>query len=639
MARTTQKTYPSSGAVAPDEHLRAVYEAMSCAVMVVDEGGVAREANCAACHLLGVSRAELIGQTLAAVTGDSIREDGSPLPVAARPTGLALAGGRAVRDVVFGLTLRDGTRRWLQADAVPLPDADGVVHSVVTSFVDASARKRAEEELRHQLAFTAAITGSLGEGVYALDLDGRVTFMNAEAERLLGWSVEDLRGRPIHDTIHFQHADGTAFPGDECPLLNVLREGVRIEGDKDVFTRRDGALFPVAYTSAPIWAEGGRLVGAVHIFRDITAQQAMEQAMRESERHLRAVVTNAPVILFALDRDGVYTLAEGRGLVSLGRRQGDVVGQSIFDRYRDYPDILEYTRRALAGEEVMCSSRIRSAAFENRLVPIVDHNGVVTGVIGVSTDITERARAQEALAASTMELERSNADLRQFAYVASHDLQEPLRTVTSYLKLLQRRYRGKVLDETADEYMAFATDGATRMSELIRAVLDYSRVGTNGKAFAPTDCTTLVGNAVANLEARIADTGARVVYGALPVVHGDAGQLGQLFQNLIGNALKFTRPNVTPDVRLDAARQGDAWVVRVRDNGIGIAPEYAERVFQMFQRLHTRDEYEGTGIGLSTCKRIVERHGGRIWVESQAGQGATFLFTLPASDTSDAAAN
>ncbi len=230
------------------------------------------------------------------------------------------------------------------------------------------------------------------------------------------------------------------------------------------------------------------------------------------------------------------------------------------------------------------------------------------------------------------ELERSNGELQQFAYVASHDLQEPLRTVTSYLALLQRRYQGRLGDD-ADTFIGYATDGAQRMSTLIKAVLAYSRVGTHGAAFGPADCAALVGAATANLEARIAETGARVVHEALPTVHGDAAQLGQLFQNLIGNALKFTRPGVPPQVRVSAERQGGRWLVRVADNGIGIAPAHAGRIFQMFGRLHTRDEYEGTGIGLAVCQRIVERHGGRIWVESAPGQGATFLFTLPALPT------
>jgi len=264
--------------------------------------------------------------------------------------------------------------------------------------------------------------------------------------------------------------------------------------------------------------------------------------------------------------------------------------------------------------------------------PIFVADGVVRHVVTSFIDITARKAVEGTLEASRRELERSNAELAQFAYVASHDLQEPLRTITSYLQLLQRRYRGKVLDAGADEYMAFAIDGAKRMQALIQAVLAYSRVGTHGAAFAPVACRDLVEDAVATLGARIADTGARVAYDDLPTVRGDGAQLGQLVQNLIGNALKFHRPGGTPEVTITAARVGAEWTIAVRDNGIGIPPDQAARIFQMFQRLHTREEYEGTGIGLAVCKKIVERHGGRIWVESTPGEGATVLFTLPAHE-------
>jgi PAS domain S-box-containing protein len=356
---------------------------------------------------------------------------------------------------------------------------------------------------------------------------------------------------------------------------------------------------------------------------------AREAALRASEERVRTVVTGAPLILFALDAAGVFTLSEGKALGTLGQTPGQVVGRSIFETSQDYPDVLDYIRRTLAGETVTYISRVGGGTWDNTLTPIRDEAGRITGLIGVTTDITERARAEEALRASKEDLERSNTELAQFAYIASHDLQEPLRTITSYLQLLKRRYRGR-LDESADDFIDYAVDGATRMSRLIQDVLAYSRVGTRPKEFILTDSDTLVRAAVSDLRARIEETGARVVHDGLPTVWGDDAQLGQLFQNLIGNALKFRRPDAAPHVMISAERQGDAWTIRVRDNGIGIAPEQAERIFQIFQRLHTREEYEGTGIGLAVCKKIVERHGGRIWVESTPGQGTTFLFTVPA---------
>jgi light-regulated signal transduction histidine kinase (bacteriophytochrome) len=236
--------------------------------------------------------------------------------------------------------------------------------------------------------------------------------------------------------------------------------------------------------------------------------------------------------------------------------------------------------------------------------------------------------SQEALEQKGQELTRSNTELQQFAYVASHDLQEPLRTMASFAQLLQQRYQGK-LDTNADDFIHFIVDGATRMQGLIQDLLAYSRVGSHGKNFVPTDCTTVFDQAVANLQMAVTESGAVVTHDSLPTVQGDGAQLIQVFQNLVGNSLKF-RNSQTPRVHVAAERKASEWVFAVKDNGIGIDPQYADRIFEVFQRLHNRTEYPGSGIGLAITKKIVERHGGRIWVESQLDQGATFFFTLPA---------
>jgi light-regulated signal transduction histidine kinase (bacteriophytochrome) len=247
-------------------------------------------------------------------------------------------------------------------------------------------------------------------------------------------------------------------------------------------------------------------------------------------------------------------------------------------------------------------------------------------------DITARKAAERAAADNLKHLVSSNKELEQFAYVASHDLQEPLRMVASYTQLLARRYRGK-LDADADEFIAFAVEGVTRMQSLINDLLIYARIGSHADDVVQADSGAALDRALANLKTTIADTGAAISRTAMPVVRADPTQLDQLFQNLLSNALKFRRDE-RPEVAVGAEALGDLWHFSVRDNGIGIDPSYFDRIFVIFQRLHNRDKYEGTGIGLSICKKIVERHGGTMWVESRPGSGSTFHFTLPAGGPS-----
>jgi signal transduction histidine kinase len=318
------------------------------------------------------------------------------------------------------------------------------------------------------------------------------------------------------------------------------------------------------------------------------------------------------------------------------RRQIPVVtGYATTRGYRDFPGF-DWTVLVRLDRE-------RAYAPINQLIwTVVGVGGLlVTPLVGFGVWASWRlvrehrdlALSRKTLEGSIAELARSNADLQQFAYVASHDLQEPLRMIASYTQLLARRYKGK-LDSDADEFIGYAVDGANRMQRLINDLLAYSRVTAQGKVFERVDCNGLLEEVLSNLRVAVEESRAVVTHDSLPTVMADRRQLGQLFQNLISNAIKF-RGEEPPRVYVSAERRTGEWLFSVRDNGIGVDPQYADRIFVIFQRLHNREEYPGTGIGLAICKKIVERHGGRIWVASQTGQGTTFYFTLPMVGQSD----
>jgi len=279
----------------------------------------------------------------------------------------------------------------------------------------------------------------------------------------------------------------------------------------------------------------------------------------------------------------------------------------------------------------LCNKRKDGTLFWEKawITPVFDADGAIVNFIGVKEDITRRKEIEEELRRTSAELARSNVELEQFAAIASHDLREPLRMVSAYLQLLQRRYGGR-LDAQADEFIAFAVDGANRMDKLILGLLTYSRVGTRGTPFQPLDMEQVLTDATANLRAAIDQSGAHIDHDPLPRLAGDPSQLVSLLQNLIANAIKYAAPAKPPIIHVGAQRGDGEWIFSVHDNGIGIAPEFFDRIFVIFQRLHTRQECDGSGIGLAVCKRIVERHHGRIWVESTEDQGSTFFFTLPA---------
>jgi PAS domain S-box-containing protein len=361
----------------------------------------------------------------------------------------------------------------------------------------------------------------------------------------------------------------------------------------------------------------------------------MIDAAPTGQQLLAAIIESSDDGIVSKDLNGIVT-SWNRGAERIfGYTPGEMIGRPISvlappDRRDEMPTILARIRRGERidhYETVRCAKDGRLVNISLTVSPIVDESGKIIGASKICRDITERKLAEQTILQQTERLSRSNADLQQFAYVASHDLQEPLRMIASFSELLKVRYGGK-LDAEADEFISYVVSGATRMSALIGDLLSYSRV-TNADEIpmAPVAVREVVSWALENLHLAIRESGAVVEIGDLPTVTGERINLTQVFQNLISNAIKYRGPSA-PLVKIDARADGPNWVFSIADNGIGIAPAYHEAIFGLFKRLHAED-YAGTGIGLAVCKRIIERHRGRIWVESAPGEGSTFRFTLP----------
>jgi PAS domain S-box-containing protein len=408
------------------------------------------------------------------------------------------------------LTAKDGRQMVIGDSAAPVRDAEGRITGVVMVFNDITERERAQEKLERAIQFDEAVMANMGEGLYTLDHEGLVTFMNPAAEKLLGWTFEELRGRSMHDMTHHHHPDGTPFPREECAGFQVLQHGIALTAHEDCFIRKDGSFFDVVYSSSQL-RSGTDVLGLVVVFRDVS----------------------------------------------------------------------------------------------------------------------EHKRAVDGLRKSTEELRRANDDLNQFAFAASHDLQEPLRMITTYAQLLVKSYKGQLAGE-AELCVNFITDGAHRMRELLADLLDYTQVNQrDGGETAPVDLNRVFRTTLENLQTAIEESKAVITAEQLPTVIGYEPHFVQLLQNLVGNAIKYRGQN-DPRVHVSAQEVDGLWRLAVSDNGIGIDPEYHQSIFGVFKRLHGKD-VSGTGIGLAICQRVVDRYGGRLWVESQLNHGATFYCTLPAA--------
>jgi PAS domain S-box-containing protein len=463
---------------------------------------------------------------------------------------------------------------------------------------------------------------------------GEIVILNLQAEKQFGYYRDELLGQQVKNIIPEGFADRLIADGTRTAaeaLIQQIGTGIEISG-----RRKNGSEFPIEIMLSPLENTEGILVTAA--IRDISVRKAAEVALRQSEERLRLVISSVTdYAIMTLDLDGrVVSWNEGAERIK-GYRAEEIVGQH-FSRF--YPpedvsngkpafELAEATRNGRSEDEGWRVRKDGSRFYANVVVTaLYDETGLLRGFGKITRDITERRRSEEHLVKTAEDLKRSNDQLEQFAYVASHDLQEPLRMVASYTQLLAKRYQGR-LDSDADEFIAFAVDGCNRMQGLIRDLLAYSRSGTDDNARREISSETALNEALTNLRVSIEESGAIVTHGSLPTITTNDTQLVQLLQNLIGNAIKY-RGTAVPLVHVSAANNGGKeWIFSVRDNGLGIAPQYFERIFVIFQRLHGRQEFNGTGIGLAICKKIVERLGGRIWVESQLEKGSTFYFSLP----------
>ncbi|USZ70760.1 ATP-binding protein [Natronosalvus halobius] len=456
-----------------------------------------------------------------------------------------------------------------------------------------------------------------------LEPDGTVMDINQTAMEYIDADLDDVTGEIFWETPWWGEGDDVRADVKEWTERAAAGEYVEFEAD---LTRPDGERYTLNGTFRPVTDDDGDVVSIIVSDRDVTERKRHQRRLRKSEQRHRTLAENFPNgIVTMFDDDLRYTLAAGRGFDDLPVSSSDLEGQFVREAWPDeVGETLEAAfQDALEGETRTVDVEYAHREWIIRAVPLTADDGAVFGGMTIAQDVTEQVERQR-------KLEASNERLEQFAYAASHDLQEPLRMVSSYLQLIERRY-GDDLGEDGEEFLEYAVDGADRMREMIDGLLQYARVDTQGDPLEPVDLDDVVGDVIEDLHLQIEESSAEIAVGSLPHVEGDVSQLRQVFQNLLTNAIAYSG-NEPPSIRVTADRRGRRWLVSVHDEGIGIDPEDQDLVFEVFQRLHSRDEQAGTGIGLALCQRIVERHGGRLWVESEPGEGSTFSFTLPAAE-------
>jgi PAS domain S-box-containing protein len=617
----TSEVQAQQAAVDAAAHARRLYEATPAMVHASDLDGRLLAVSDTWLKQLGYARGEVVGTDVA----DYLTPQSRTVREAAR---VRLAQGDPCEGVALEAVCKSGQLMAVLMSAMVERDATGQAMRVLTVLQDVTDRLRAERALQKSEALLNRTGALAGVGGWEQDL----------ASQRITWSEQMYR-------IHGVAADHTPtlasalafYPPEARATLEAAIGRATASGESwDLelpFVRADGQPMWVR-TVGRVEHDNGSAARLVGAFQDITDRWLLALNLSEQQRFISQVMAVSPEGLYtsALSGHCTYANATWRTLAGLPLAQGNDVDLHQLIHPDDWTAVQAHRQAALAEGGVHTSEhRYRrpdgSVIWVRELLTLLRPGEAEGGFVGSVEDVTERRQLDAALAAKTIELARSNEELERFAYVASHDLQEPLRMVNSYGQLLLRRHGG-ALPAEAQEFLHFMVDGGQRAQVLIRDLLSLARIDSQAQRWEPVALDAVLADALRDLADRVHQSGAIVTHGPLPTLAGDAAQLRQLLGNLLSNALKFSGP-AAPVVHVSAERQGALWRISIRDEGIGIDPKFFERIFVMFQRLHLRGEHEGTGIGLAICTKVVERHGGRLGVDSQPGQGATFFFTVP----------
>jgi PAS domain S-box-containing protein len=607
-----------------EERFRQTFELAASGIGHIGLDGRFLKVNRSLCRILGYTAEELTGRTVKEVS----HPDDRGVTDAERSR---MRVGE-IESVHFEKRYlrKDGATVWVDLTVALVRGADGEPLYEIAVFDDITERKQADAALRAQT--DRLRIGQAAAQMIIMDWD--------IAQDSITWSdsPEWLRG-PLPVSGRYPLFKEQVHPEDRDGFLATRARGLEsLQGQTQEFrvVRTDGEVLWILSRQMVFAGESGKAVRMLAAMLDITERKRAEQALHDSEARFRGLTALSSDWYWEQDAEFRFTMMSGGIEDNIGVPAAQFIGRTRWETpaVGVSAEEMEAHRALLLAHKPFEEFEYGRLDPEGRLryisvngEPVFDERGRFQGYRGTGRDITARRVAAEQLKAAHDELARSNAELEQFAYVASHDLQEPLRMVASYTQLLGKRY-GDRLEGDAQEFMAYIVDGAGRMKQLIEDLLAYSRVGTRGREFRPVKLQATLERARINLRAALEESGAELTRDPLPEVVGDEPQLVQLLQNLVGNAIKF-RGEAAPRIHVSASEKGAEFEITVRDNGIGIEPQYYERIFMVFQRLHDKGRYPGTGIGLAICKKVVDRHGGRIRVESEPGKGSRFIFTLP----------